>query len=234
MSDFENASENQLLSALPLDVCEQLLTSSKEIYLTSGQIIHKYNEEILDVYFPLTAVISSVMKMSNGSSSEVALIGREGLVGLPAIFGSTLSTSNSVVQISGTAISISIQALKTEFQKGEELQQLLLLYTQAYIAQISHIAACNSLHSVEQRFARFLLLVSHCADCEIFYLTQKLISLLLGVRRASITETAISLQSRNIIKYSRGKIEIVDRSKLEAIACECYGKIQSDYFGFLR
>ena len=234
MSDFEIGFENQLLSVLSVSVYERLLTYGEEVGLKSGQIVHKSYEPVIKVYFPLTAVFSSVIQMADGSSCEVALIGKEGIVGLPAVFGSTSIATNSVVQISGTAIELSAQAIRKEFQKGGKLQRLLLQYTQAYIAYISHIAACNSLHSVEQRFARFLLLVSDCIGCETLPLTQKLISSLLGVRRASITETAISLQSRSIIQYSRGKIEIVDRSKLKAIACECYSKIESDYLTFLQ
>jgi len=119
--------------------------------------------------------------------------------------------------------------VEPEFYRGGEFQLQTLLYTQAYIAHISHISACNSLHSVEQRLARFLLLVQDCLAEETLPLTQKSISLMLGVRRASITETAITLQSKMIIQYSRGKITILDRPQLEAIACECYTKIRASY-----
>ena len=221
--------KNELLLALSLPVYQQLLAHSQEICLKSGQIVHRSNEAFTEVYFPLTAVFSATVKMADGSSSEVALIGKEGLVGLPVVFGGNSLATNSIVQISGTAIVLSTKTIQQEFHQGEELRQIILTYARTYIAHISYIAACNSLHSVEQRFARFLLLVSDCTNCETLPLTQKIISLLLGVRRASITETAISLQSRSIIQYSRGKIEIIDRPRLEAVACECYSKIKSNY-----
>ncbi|MEO1690428.1 MAG: Crp/Fnr family transcriptional regulator [Cyanobacteria bacterium J06631_6] len=229
MFDFETASANQLLSAIPSSSYQELSLFLEEVDLTSGEIVHSSSQIIAEVYFPLTTVFSSVIKMADGSTAEVALVGNEGLVGLSAIFGNALATSNSFVQISGKAIKLPTSIIQQQFQKDSALQQQLLLYTQAYIAQISHIAACNSLHNVEQRFARFLLIVHDCIAQEKLPLTQKLISLMLGVRRASITETAISLQSRQIIRYSRGKITICDRDQLEKIACECYGKIKSDY-----
>ena len=233
MSDSD-ASGNQLLSALPLASYQQLSVFIEEVDLISGEIVHPSYQIISEVYFPLTAIFSSVIKMSDGSMAEVALIGNEGLVGLSAILNNTSVATSSIVQISGKAIKLSTQVVRRQFQQDSQLQLLLLLYSQAYIAQISHISACNSLHNIEQRLARFLLLVHDCIAQEKLPLTQKLISLLLGVRRASITETALSFQSRQIIRYSRGKITICDRPQLEAIACECYGKIKSDYRNLIQ
>lgn len=124
--------------------------------------------------------------------------------------------------------------MNQEFQRGEELQQLLLLYTQARMVHVAQIAACGSLHNIEQRFARLLLLAYDCIRQGTIPLTQKYISLMLGVRRASITETAISLQKQNIIKYSRGKITILDRPQLETLTCKCYFRIKSEYERLLK
>jgi CRP-like cAMP-binding protein len=229
MSDFEVTSENQLLSALPSSVYQHLSPYLKSVNLTSGQIVHEAHKTITEIYFPTTAIFSSVIKLTGGATAEIALIGNEGLVGLSAILGDGLIVSNHLVQISGTALKIPTKIIRQEFQQERACQSLLLLYTQTYIAHISHLAACNSLHTIEQRLARFLLLVADCLAQETLPLTQKLIASILGVRRASITETAITFQAQKIIQYSRGKIIILNRSLLKAIACECYGKIKSDY-----
>lgn len=229
MSDFETVLGNQLLSALSHSACKQLLSFGEVVSLTSEQMIHRASQSITEIYFPVTAIFSNTIEMADGTTSEVALIGKEGLVGLSAILGSYISTINSVVRVSGTALKLPTETIKQEFHRHEELQRLLLLYTHSYLNHLAHIAACNSLHSVEQRFARFLLLIHDHITLENLPLTQKTISLMLGVRRASVTETAIGLQNRKIIKYSRGKIIILNRRQLETIACECYGKIKASY-----
>ena len=229
MSNFGILSENQLLSVLSPQTYQNLLPHSQEIFLTSGQVVHKSPEMIAEIYFPKSAIFASAIQMMDGSTTEIALIGNEGIVGLSAIFGSHHTATNSIVQLSGVALKVSAHIAKQEFYLGGEFQLQTLLYTQAYIAHISHISACNSLHTVEQRLARFLLLVQDSLTKETLPITQKAISLMLGVRRASITETAIILQSKNVIQYSRGKITILDRPQLEAIACECYAKIRANY-----
>ena len=220
---------NKLLSALPVNVYQRLSPYLTEVSLVQGQTLHQPGEIIQSVYFPHQASVSIVVSLSDKSTVEVAVIGYEGLVGLPIILGAKSSTNYSIVQISGKAIKIESQILVEEFNKGKELQNLLLLYTQAQLNQISQIATCQSHHIIEQRLARWLLLVSHCTKKSKLPLTQKLISMMLGVRRASITEAAISLQKAEILTYSRGKIVILDRTKLESAACECYSKIIQEY-----
>ena len=229
MSDFEISPRNRLLSALSSQAYQSLLPDLQAVSLTSGEILHKSLESAKDIYFPETAVFSLTIDTADGSISEILSIGKEGIVGLPAIFGDRCLATNSIVLLSGTAWKIESSVARRHFYDGGEFQMLTLLYTQAYIAHASHISACNSLHTIEQRLARFLLLVQDTIEQETLPLTQKIISLMLGVRRASITETAIYLQSQKIIKYSRGKITILDRSRLEAIACECYAQIERNY-----
>jgi CRP-like cAMP-binding protein len=208
---------------------QRLSPHLEEISLTSGQVVHQSCETITEVYFPQSAIFSSIIVMSDESTTEICSVSNEGMVGLAAILGNNSLTTNSVVQISGTALKLSADVIRKEFQKGEELQLQLLLYTQAYLAHISQIAACSSLHNIEQRLARLLLLIHDCLQQDTLPLTQKYISLMLKVRRASITDIAISFQSQKIIQYSRGKIIILNRFKLEAIACECYSKIKCEY-----
>lgn len=229
MSDANFVLNNQLLSSLTTSTYQHLLPYLEEVSLSAGQIVHHSNKCVREVYFPQTAIFVRMITMSDRYTVETCSIGNEGVVGLPAILGSNLLNTSSVVQVSGMALKIPLEAIEREFDKGGDLHTKLLLYTQAQIVYISQVAACNSLHSIEQRFARFLLLTSNRIQQETIPLTQKSISLMLGVRRASITETAISLQQRQVIRYSRGRIAILNHSLLEAIACECCSKIDSEY-----
>ena len=236
MFDSDLIVNNQLLSALYVSTYQRLLPHIEPISLTSGRIVHQSYETIRDVYFPQSAIFSLVLKISDSdrSASEIALVGNEGMVGLAAVLGGESNNTSSIVQIPGTALKLSKEIVRQEFNRGEELQQLLLLYTQARLAHVSQIAACGSLHNVEQRFARLLLLAFDCVQQETIPLTQKYISSMLGVRRASVTETAISLQKQDIIRYKRGKIILLDRSKLEAVTCQCYFEIGLEYQRLLR
>ena len=229
MSELNTVLNNRLLSTLLVSTYQRLLPHLEQVNLSSGEVVHQPNETITEIYFPQSAVFSLVVEMSDRATSEVSLVGNEGVVSLPAILGSDSFTTSSVVQVSGTALKLSTDIVRQEFQRGEELQWSVLLYTTTYLAHVSQIAACSSLHNIEQRLARSLLLAHDCIGQDILPLTQKSLSLMLGVRRASVTETAISLQKQNIIQYSRGKIKILNRPALEAIACECYFKIRSQY-----
>lgn len=220
---------NQLLSALLKSSKQRLSPHLKKVFLSAGKTVHEPDEIVTTIYFPQNAICSSIITMSGGSMIQVSLVGNEGLIGLPAILDGNVLTTESVVLVSGTAWAIPLEIIKKEFQRAEELHQLLLRYTTVYISRICQIAACNSLHHIEHRLARFLLLTQDALQQQTLPLTQKSISAMLGVRRASITETALSLQKQQIIQYSRGKIIIIDRTKLEAIACECYNKIQYEY-----
>lgn len=234
MSNAAFVPSNQLLSSLFVSTHQRLSPYLENISLTLGQVVHEPGESITDVYFPQSTIIALVLMMSNSSTIEIASVGSEGMVGLTAILGGDYTTTHSIVQIAGTAIKIPIEVLIEEFQRGEELQKFLLLYTQAQFSHISQISACKSRHNIQQQFARWLLLVHDCLQQDTLPLTHKMIATMLGVRRASITEIAISFQKQGIIQYSRGKIIILDRSKLESIACECYSNIKSEYKRLLK
>lgn len=222
-------SPNLLLTALPSSCCDRLNRHLEEVTLVQGQILHQANKEIDKVYFPLKAVISLVMVMSDKSTTEVGIVGYRGMVGLPAVLGGQRSPHQAVVQVSGKAIAIDSEIIQSEFNRGEALQRILLLYTQAQMAQISQIAACQTSHPIQQRLARWLLLTQEAMGESTIPVTQKLISTMLGVRRASITEAAISLQQAGIIAYSRGQIQIVQPHLLKQVSCECHSKIQQEY-----
>lgn len=229
MSDSTSVVTNQILRTILVITNRRLLPHLQEVSLLAGQILQESGTEISSIYFPQTARLALLLVMSDRSLVEIDSVGNEGLVGLPAILGSTRATNRTVIQISGTAIELPVDVLQEEFRRGGELQQLLLLYTQAQLNKIAQIAACRTHHSIEQRFARWLLLIHDNSQYDKLPLTQKFISQMLGVRRASITEIAISFQKQGIIQYSRGQITILNRAKLESVACECYSKITSEY-----
>jgi CRP-like cAMP-binding protein len=178
-------------------------------------------------------MISLVSVLRDNSKTEIGLVGNEGMVGLPAFLGGSFTPNRAIVQIAGNAIKLSADVLKREFDRGRELQRLLLLYTQALLTQVSQISACKSRHGLEQQLARWLLSVQDCVRQDEFRLTHQFISEMLGVRRASVTEIASTFQRAGIIRYSRGQIAILNQAELEATACECYGLIKGEFLRLL-
>ena len=220
---------NKLLSSL-ISVSEQnLLPYLEEVSLVGEQILYEPQTIISEVYFPQTARLSSLLIMSDRSATEILSVGKEGMIGMSAIFGSSIATTRSIVQISGTAIKLPAKIIEGEFQQNKAFRQLLSIYAQMQFNHVAQIAACRSHHDIEQRLARWLLSICESTQYDKLPLTQKFISSMLSVRRASITETAISFQKQGIIQYSRGQIAIIDYSKLKSVSCECYDKIRLEY-----
>ena len=187
-----------------------------------------------EAYFPTFAMISLVSIMENGSTTEIGLVGKEGMVGLPIFLGGESTTSRAIVQIEGTAIKLNGNVLKSEFNRGGELQKILLLYTQALFTQASQNAACNRQHTIEQRLARWLLTTQDCISKDELHLTQEFISQMLGTRRSGVTVAAGALQKAGMIHYTRGKITILHREALQCHACECYRLIKNEYARLLK
>jgi CRP-like cAMP-binding protein len=226
---------NQLLAALSESEYESLVPHLETVSLRTGQILYEPYELIEFVYFPNRAIVSLVAIMEDGATTEVGLIGKEGMVGLPVILGSNSSTSRAIVQIANSAVMLSADILKREFDRGGELQRLLLLYTQGLLTQVSQTAACNRQHVIEERLARWLLSVQDRIERDEFLLTQEMLAYMLGVRRSGVTVAANMLQKAGMISYSRGRIQIRDRQALEATACECYRLVRQEFqrlFGF--
>ena len=171
-----------------------------------------------------------VTTMLDGSTVEVGLASAEGMVGLPVILaGGRTNRTRASVQIAGSAVRIKAELLKTEFNRAESLQNLLLRYTQAYLVHLEQTAACNRLHKIEKRLARWLLTVSDRIQADEFQLTQEYIAQMLGVRRAGVTVAADTLQQAGMLRYSRGRITILNRTELEATACECYAVVRDEF-----
>jgi len=225
---------NKLLMALPPEEYQRLIPYLKPVNLVLGQVIYEPYQLIKEVYFPQRAMISLVSIMRNGSTTEIGLVGNEGMVGIPVFLGGNVTTNRAIVQIEGNAMKMDADVLREEFARGGQLQKNLLLYTQARLTQVSQIAACKSHHLIEERLARWLLSVHDCVNHEELPLTQKFISEMLGVRRASVTEAAIALQKAELIKYSRGMITILNRKELEQAACECYSLIKNEFTRLLN
>jgi CRP-like cAMP-binding protein len=220
---------NRLLAGLPDDDYKRLVPYLKLVPLPLKQILHKRGESIEYAYFPFRATVSLVSTLEDGSMVEVGLVGNEGIVGIPAALGDNIATTTAMVQVAGSGMRMEASLLKSEFQRNGVLQSLLLRYTQALFAFAVQNAVCNRRHNVEQRLARWLLLVNDRIESKELPLTQEIISKMLGVRRAGVSETANHLQQAGLIRYSRGRISILNRQKLEGASCPCYGIIKREY-----
>jgi CRP-like cAMP-binding protein len=228
ISKGSESRQNQLLAALSETEYQRLVPNLELVSLPLNKVIYEPGEAIRYVYFPHQALVSLVSTMENGSTVEVGLVGNEGMVGLPVIWGGDTTTTKAFVQVADSGSRMKASLLKIEFDRGDQLQTLLLRYMQALHTQISQLAACNRLHMIEARLARWLLSVHDRRQKDEFPLTQEFIGQMLGTRRAGVTEAAGVLSQAGMIRYTRGKITILDRQKLEATACECYGLVKSE------
>ncbi|HEY1785273.1 MAG TPA: Crp/Fnr family transcriptional regulator, partial [Pirellulales bacterium] len=160
---------------------------------------------------------------------EVATIGREGLVGLAALLGDKTSTSEVLIQIAGEGLRMDADVLEQEAESQSPLRRLLLLYQTAFLTQISYSVGCNGLHPLQQRCCRWLLMTHDRVDTDVLPVTHEFLGIMLGVRRASVTEVLRPLTENGLVRNGRGTITIVDRSGLEALACECYRRVKSEF-----
>lgn len=218
---------NQILAALSQPEYSRLAPYLRPVKLNVGKVLYYPGEIIQEVYFPEQAVISLVSIFTDGSTSEISLIGNDGMIGLPVILGSNCASCCSIVQVSGNAFKLSADILKQEVRRGEQLPRLLLLYTHVHLIRVAQTAVCNRKHLIEEQFSRWLLSVGDCLQTDELPLTQEAIANMLGVRRTSVSEVAIKLQKKGIINYKRGHIKIVDRDSLETTACECYELVRN-------
>ncbi|MFN2644883.1 MAG: Crp/Fnr family transcriptional regulator, partial [Burkholderiales bacterium] len=181
------------------------------------------------VYFPTSGIVSLLYVLENGSSAEIAVTGNEGLVGISLFMGGETTPSRAAVQSAGEAYRLKAQVLKKVFENGGALQHLLLRYTQALITQMMQTAVCNRHHAVDQQLCRWLLLSLDRLPSNELVMTQELIANMLGVRREGVTEAAGKLQADGLIEYSRGRITVLDRARLERRVCECYSVVNREY-----
>jgi CRP-like cAMP-binding protein len=221
--------QNLLLAALPADVLARLTPNLEPVALPLGKVIYESGVELKHVYFPTSGcIISMLYVMADGSSAEIAVVGDEGVVGIALFMGGDTTPSRALVQSAGRGFRLDARALQAEFARHSGLQVLLLRYTQALITQMSQTAVCNRHHSLEQQLCRWLLLSQDRLPTNQLTMTQELIANMLGVRREGVTEAAGKLQKLGVIEYTRGRIDVLDRSRLEAISCECYAVVKRE------
>ena len=229
-----NKPVNRLLAALPTEDYQRLLPDLQAVELPQHKIIYHAGENYEYAYFPSYSIISSVAIMENGSTTEIGAIGNEGMVGLPIILETGYTNSTAIVQVGDGGYRISAERLQEEMNRHGALKRLLMRYVQARIIQLGQTAACNRYHTVEQRFARWLLTVRDSLQKDEFDLTQEFISQMLGVRRTGISEVASRFQQAGIISYRRGSIRIISGQRLEAATCECYRLIAREFSRLLK
>ena len=225
----QNPLENHLLAALPEEVYKHLLPHLEPVTFALGEVVYESGGQMTHVYFPTSSIISLLYLMTNGATAEIGVVGYEGVVGIALFLGGDTTPNRAVVQSAGNAYKMTAQALRTEFERGGDMQLLLLRYTQALFTQISQTAVCNRLHTVEQQLCRWLLLSHDRLRSDELVMTQDLISNMLGVRREGITVAAQQLKAKGLITYVRGTIMLVDRAGLEAAVCECYRVVKTEY-----
>ena len=215
---------NRLLNALPEEDYQRLHEHLRTHGVQQKQDMGEAGQRIAEVHFPVDAVVSILTRMDEGPSVEIATIGNEGVVGLTVAWGSDAMNPREVatVQAPGEVVSMDAGTFRAELHRQGALASLVERYTLAFFSQVSQQVACNGLHSVEQRCARWLLLTHDRVGTDEFPMTHEFLAQMLGVRRASVTVTAGILQRAGFVEFSRGRVEVVERAGLEGAACECY------------
>jgi len=194
-----------------------------------GEALYESGGRQQHVYFPTTSLVSLLYVMENGASAEIAVVGNEGILGISLFMGGETTPSRAVVQGAGLGYRLKARLLKTEFKRAGPVMHLLLRYTQALITQMAQTSVCNRHHSLEQQLCRRLLFSLDRLPSQELLMTQELIANMLGVRREGVTEAAGKLQRAGLIKYSRGRITVLDRPGLEREVCECYAVVKKEY-----
>ena len=218
---------NRLLAALPAESRDRLAPHLEPIELERGQVVHAAGAVIEHIYFIEQGLASLIKPMSDGSVVEVGTIGVEGMIGLSALIGVNRALVDVVVQAPGTALRVPRGVLAQEMAVNQRFRDLLLRYGHVLMLQFIQTAACNSLHSIEQRCCRWLLIAHDSARTASFPLTHEFLAMLLGVQRAGVSVAASALQKAGVIEYRYGRVTIIDRDQLEARACECYEAIRA-------
>jgi CRP-like cAMP-binding protein len=229
MVPIQEPTLNQLIAALPSAEAQRWLPQLEWVQMPLGEVLYESGSTLTHVYFPTTAIVSLLYVMENGASAEIAVVGNEGIVGISLFMGGGSTPSRAVVQSAGQGYRLDAQAMKDEFDRAGPVLHLLLRYTQALITQMAQTAVCNRHHSLDEQLCRWLLLSLDRLPGNELVMTQELIANMLGVRREGVTEAALKLQKAELIRYSRGRITVLDRTGLEQRTCECYAVVKKEY-----
>jgi len=228
MSITHSPNQNHLIAALPTDEFEPLAEQLELVPMPLGQMLYEPGGQLQHAYFPTSCIVSLHYVTESGASAETAGVGSEGVVGVSLFMGGDTTSSSAVVQTAGHAYRLERHKLLHEFNRAGLLQRLLLRYTQALLTQMAQTAVCNRHHTLEQQLCRWLLLTLDRLPTNELIMTQELVASMLGVRREGVTEAAGNLQRAGCISYRRGHIAVLDRSGLEARACECYAVVRKE------
>jgi CRP-like cAMP-binding protein len=223
------AQGNALLAVLPPAHLARWEPHLEPVDLPLGEVLCESGWRMNHVYFPTTAIVSLLCVMRDGDSTEIAVVGRDGLVGISLFMGGESTTSRAVVQSAGLGLRLASAFLMQAFNEGGPVSHLLLRYTQALITQMAQTAVCNRHHTLDQQLCRWLLLSLDRLHGNELVMTQELIANMLGVRREGVTEAAGKLQQAGLVRYHRGHITVLDRPGLERRSCECYRSVRSEY-----
>ena len=229
MRTHHDPGQNLLLAALPKADFERVAAYLERVPMPLGQMLYEPGSQLQHAYFPVTAIVSLHYVMESGDAASVAGVGNEGMVGISLFMGGDTTPSSAVVQTAGEAWRLERRLLKLEFDRAGPLRRLLLRYTQALMVQMAQTAVCNRHHSVEQQLCRWLLVTLDRIPSGQFVITQEQVAGMLGVRRESITEVAGRLLQAGAILSRRGHIEVLERARLEARVCECYGVVSKEF-----
>lgn len=225
---------NQILNSLTDEELERLLPDLEKVSLELGQVLYRAEEPINYIYFPHHAMISIVANTAGGQSTEVGVIGYEGMTGIDVLMGSDTTLNENMVQISDGAFRVKTNTIREEFRRCGAFHDSVLRFIRLFILQVSQTAVCNRLHSIEERLARWLLMSRDRSATDDLHLTQEFVAIMLGTNRATVTMSAIVLQDIGYIQYKRGHITITDREGLEDFTCDCYKIIKREYNGILN
>ena len=225
----QSAVRNRLLAALPPDDFAALVPTLRPVELDLRQTLYEPGQTIRVVHFPERGMVSMLAPLEDGHLQEVGIVGREGLVGLPVVLGADRTSTKAMVQIEGAAWCILAAELRAAFERGAALRSLLLRYAQAFHAQVAQTAACNGRHAIDRRLARWLLVMHDRAEDDEFPMTHEFASLMLGTGRPGISVAAAVLQKAGAIRYTHGRMAVLDRAGLEAASCECYGTVREQF-----
>ena len=220
---------NNLVAALPADAYRRWAPQLQAVEMRPGDVLHEPGRSVGHVYFPTTSIVSLLHTLESGASSEVALVGHEGVVGISVFMGGNSAPNQAVVRSAGRGFRLPAAALVRVFEQGGPVTNLFLRYTQALMTQVTQTAACNRHHNIDQQLCRFFLVSLDRLHTLELWMTQELIANMLGVRREGVTEAALSLQKAGIIRYTRGHITVIDRPALERRCCECYWVVKAEY-----
>ncbi len=221
--------QNHLLAALPPEQWEHWCRHLQYVDMHLDQVLYEPGDTLTHVYFPVTCIVSLLYVMKNGESAEIAVVGSEGVVGVPLFMGGGSTSSRALIQCAGGAYRLSAALMKLEFDSGGPVLHLLLRYTQALMTQMVQTAACNKHHSLDQQLCRWLLLSLDRLPSAEMQMTQELISHMLGVSPERATEAVLRLTRLGVIHYESGLIRVLNRTALEKLSCECYAVVKQEY-----